>query len=413
MILKFRICFILSLLAVFLPVSFAIRLSGRVVSESNIAIEGAVVRLYLRDSLQTRTDASGYFELTENSLSAIVHPKGFAINSNGFSIMGIGSEILTLPAGFGYDFKGGRVAVNKAANLLIIYAESGKHQQQTAVPAAAKIGNFNDILTVTAQGRQPLRRAVPNAEEDNIEIKLMPEGVNYVTAGIPIFSEAGGSGDVTTYGSVSDPEPSQGGACNYGTTDIRSYAAINVNQLPGDGLGQWNSGKSCGRCARVRIRTSQGEERTTVVRIMDKCADDNCGIDLGGAPAKEIMGDRPGRYSGEWEWVSCDENEAVSDGPPSLAVKVGGNEFWSLVQIRNGPGAVLEIRVRKAAGGTWLNMAWAEEAENFFKVPLEMLQDDSIWELEVKWDNGKTGTLLLAGQKLAVEDSVFQLQLLR
>ncbi len=372
-----------------------------------------MVRLYLRDSLQTRTDASGYFELTENSLSAIVHPKGFAINSNGFSIMGIGSEILTLPAGFGYDFKGGRVAVNKAANLLIIYAESGKHQQQTAVPAAAKIGNFNDILTVTAQGRQPLRRAVPNAEEDNIEIKLMPEGVNYVTAGIPIFSEAGGSGDVTTYGSVSDPEPSQGGACNYGTTDIRSYAAINVNQLPGDGLGQWNSGKSCGRCARVRIRTSQGEERTTVVRIMDKCADDNCGIDLGGAPAKEIMGDRPGRYSGEWEWVSCDENEAVSDGPPSLAVKVGGNEFWSLVQIRNGPGAVLEIRVRKAAGGTWLNMAWAEEAENFFKVPLEMLQDDSIWELEVKWDNGKTGTLLLAGQKLAVEDSVFQLQLLR
>ena len=51
------------------------------------------------------------------------------------------------------------------------------------------------------------------------------------------------------------PEYSEGGACNYGSTGIKYYAAINVNQIPGDLKGQWQGGQICGRCARVRVTT--------------------------------------------------------------------------------------------------------------------------------------------------------------
>ncbi|MEJ2427227.1 MAG: hypothetical protein P8101_22920 [Candidatus Thiodiazotropha sp.] len=33
--------------------------------------------------------------------------------------------------------------------------------------------------------------------------------------------------------------PSSGGACNYGTTAVNYYAAINVNLFLGDAAGQW------------------------------------------------------------------------------------------------------------------------------------------------------------------------------
>ena len=43
----------------------------------------------------------------------------------------------------------------------------------------------------------------------------------------------------------------------------------------------------------MRVVTSDGAVRTTAVRIVDKCPDDHCGIDLGGAPAAVIMGAAP------------------------------------------------------------------------------------------------------------------------
>jgi expansin (peptidoglycan-binding protein) len=143
---------------------------------------------------------------------------------------------------------------------------------------------------------------------------------------------------------------------------------------------------------------------------MDKCPDDNCGIDLGGAPAAEIMKDQPGRYSGEWEWVSCEGAQGVSDGSPSLHVKAGSGKWWSLVQVRNGPGAVLEIRARKATDGEWQSLPWATEAENFFSVPVEILQDSDEWELEVIWRTGESGFLRIAGEKLGVEESSYGLE---
>jgi hypothetical protein len=285
-----------------------------------------------------------------------------------------------------------------------------EHYRTDITFSKSSASDFKDILIVSANGFQTVRRAITAATEDNIKITLMKSGVGYITPTIPVYSDKGGVGDVTTYGSVSDPEYSQGGACNYGSTKIKYYAAINVNQFPGDKRGQWQDGQICGRCARVRIRTTTGEARTTVVRIMDKCPDDNCGIDLGGAPAGEIMKTQTGRYAGDWEWVNCDSVEGVSDGSPSLHIKTGSNKWWSLIQARNGPGSVVEMRVRKTGTTEWQALKWATEAENFLKLPEGLLQDSGEWEIEVQWNNGSISSLKIAGNKLSIEDAEYDLQ---
>ncbi len=109
------------------------------------------------------------------------------------------------------------------------------------------------------------------------------------TAADPTLTEKGGKGSVTTYGSVTAKETSLGGACNYGQTNIQYYAAIHVNVSPGDAKGPWNGGAACGGCVRVKAKTPDGWKRVTV-RITDRCPDANCGVDLGGAPAADIMG---------------------------------------------------------------------------------------------------------------------------
>lgn len=224
---------------------------------------------------------------------------------------------------------------------------------------------------------------------------------------IPLLGDRGGYGDVTTYGSVVDPAPSQGGACNYGATGILQFAAIQVSRLPGDMQGQWQGGRICGQCARVRARTPEGW-RTTVVRIMDKCPDGFCGIDLGGAPARQLMETRAGRYSGEWAWVSCEGQAGVSDGPPTLFVKEGSNPFWSLVQVRNPAERIVGIRLSPAAQSEdpeWIDLAWASEAENFFKVPAGVLQDTGTYDLEARMPSGAGYAIQLKGSELAVEKS--------
>jgi hypothetical protein len=230
---------------------------------------------------------------------------------------------------------------------------------------------------------------------------------------VPDLRDAGGFGDVTTYGSVADPAPSRGGACNYGSTEILRFAAIQVSRLPGDMRGQWQGGRICGQCAEVRARTPEGW-KTTVVRIMDKCPDANCGIDLGGLPARDLMGSQPGRYSGEWKWIPCAGHDGVSDGPPSLFVKEGGNAYWSLVQVRNGDAGVLGIRLRLASlsAGSWTELPWAAEAENFFKVPPAILQDVNGYRLEITLSSGRGYGAVLQGSDLAVEKSSLALEML-
>jgi expansin (peptidoglycan-binding protein) len=225
---------------------------------------------------------------------------------------------------------------------------------------------------------------------------------------IPETDDTSGFGDVTTYGDVAHPQPSAGGACNYGATGITAFAAIQVSRQPGDLLGQWRGGRACGQCAEVRARTPSGW-KTTVARIVDKCPDAYCGIDLGGAPARDLMGERPGRYSGAWRFVPCDGHAGVSDGPPVLFVKDGANAYWSLVQVRNPSERILGMRMRKAGTLPWTDLAWAAEAENFYHIPAGILQDAGEYELEAILPHGEPYGLRLKGSDLAVAETTFAL----
>jgi expansin (peptidoglycan-binding protein) len=215
----------------------------------------------------------------------------------------------------------------------------------------------------------------------------------------PVVNDSEGTGSVTTYGSVSDPEPSRGGACNYGNTQIHYFAAINVNIESGDGLGQWQGGRICGQCALVRAETPAGYKET-VVRVTDKCADQYCGIDLGGAPAAQLMGNRPGRYGGSWKFVSCDAMRGVSDGPASIYVKDGSNPWWALIQVRNGRGAVRAISWRGTESTKSGDFAYATEAENFFSVPEEVRTTAETIRLSITYRDLSTDTLDIAGNAL-------------
>ncbi|MBW8888242.1 MAG: hypothetical protein JF616_10845 [Fibrobacteres bacterium] len=218
----------------------------------------------------------------------------------------------------------------------------------------------------------------------------------------PVLGDTSGYGDVTTYGGTAGGHPSAGGACNYDSTGILAFAAIQVNRLPGDMQGQWRGGRVCGQCVEVRARTPDGW-KSTVVRIVDKCPDANCGIDLGGTPAGILMGDKPGRYAGEWTFVSCDGHPDASDGPPSLFIKAGSNAYWSLIQVRNPAQRILGIRCRRSGSTAWTDLAWATEAENFFHVPVSVLADSSVYDLEVDMPHAAGYSLRCPGSALAAE----------
>ena len=225
---------------------------------------------------------------------------------------------------------------------------------------------------------------------------------------IPVVIATGGAGDVTTYGGVNNANPSRGGACNYGVTGITHYAAIQVSLLPGDLRGQWNGGRICGQCVRIRARTPTGW-RSTVARIVDKCPDDHCGIDLGGAPATDLMGAQAGRYSGEWSFVPCDGLVGVFDGPRTLWTKEGTNPYWSLVQVRNPPSAVDSLLGRIGDGG-WIPFAWAIEAENFFRTPDTLLRTSGAITLRTVYRMGAPDTFAVTSGMLAQDTAAIPMR---
>lgn len=218
----------------------------------------------------------------------------------------------------------------------------------------------------------------------------------------PVLTDSVSFGDVTTYGGVDTTVVSSGGACNYGATGIRYYAAIQVNRLPGDLRGQWNGGRICGQGVRVRARTDSGWKET-YVRITDKCPDGHCGIDLGGAPAHALMGVMAGRYSGEWSFVSCAGHPELFDGPSRIWIKDGSSRDWSVVQVRDPLQAVESLRYRLVGDvdTSWSDMVWATEAENFFKVPENVLKDSSRYEIRVLYGDGSIQSATVRGSDLS------------
>lgn len=228
------------------------------------------------------------------------------------------------------------------------------------------------------------------------------EMCNSFTAKDPVLTARGGEGSITTYGSVTEKEASSGGACNYGKTDIHYYAAIHVNVSSGDDKGPWNGGLACGGCVRVKAKTPDGWKRVTV-RIMDRCPDESCGVDLGGAPASDIMGIDVGRYYGEWEFVSCEGVEGVWDDSTSIWVKEGASAYWSVVQVRNPKDAVKSISMN----GQELKIF--SGAENFWEVPQEILQSGSDVKIQVEYRSGTPDVWTLASSDLTKSEGYYYL----
>ncbi len=224
------------------------------------------------------------------------------------------------------------------------------------------------------------------------------------TAADPELTENGGKGSVTTYGSITAKETSLGGACNYGQTNIQYYAAIHVNVSPGDEKGPWNGGAACGGCVHVKAKTPDGWKEVTV-RITDRCPDANCGVDLGGAPASDIMGIQVGRYSGEWEFVSCEGVEGVWGDSTSIWVKEGASEFWSIIHVRNPKDMVKSLIIYGIDTDDVHVLEMVVGTENFWTVPQEVLQTDNHYRIVVKYRTGEDDVWKIKGSDLAVPEA--------
>jgi expansin (peptidoglycan-binding protein) len=224
------------------------------------------------------------------------------------------------------------------------------------------------------------------------------------TATDPVLVENGGKGSVTTYGSVTAKETSLGGACNYGQTNIQYYAAIHVNVSPGDDKGPWDGGAACGGCVHVKAKTPDGWKEVTV-RITDRCPDANCGVDLGGAPASDIMGNLVGRYYGEWEFVSCEGVKGVWGDSTSIWVKEGASTFWSIIQVRNPKDMVKKIEIRGVDGADAHTLEMVVGTENFWTVPPEILQSNKNYRVLVSYRSGTDDEWILKGSELAVPEA--------
>ena len=224
------------------------------------------------------------------------------------------------------------------------------------------------------------------------------------TAADPVLVENGGKGSVTTYGSITAKETSLGGACNYGQTNIQYYAAIHVNVSPGDDKGPWDGGAACGGCVHVKAKTPDGWKEVTV-RITDRCPDADCGVDLGGAPASDIMGIQVGRYYGEWEFVSCEGVEGVWGDSTSIWVKEGASTYWSIIQVRNPKDAVRKIVFNEVDGDKTYPLEFVVGTENFWTVPKEILQSEKSYSVVVTYRSGTDDEWILKGSDLAVPEA--------
>lgn len=231
---------------------------------------------------------------------------------------------------------------------------------------------------------------------------------NATTPAPPTLSSTGGEGNVTMYSTSA----SNGGACGYGSTNIRYYAAINANVTPGDGQGQWQRGQVCGQCAEVTLLTSQGL-KTTTVRIMDKCPDNDCGIDLGGLAPGAVMADGFGRYAGQWRFISCNGHPEVSDGAPSLNVKDGSNAWWSRVRVHNPSTGVASIEYQDTTSASHGSFAFdTSNVENAYEVPVNSVLQSSAatFLVTVNYVDGTKATVQLSPAQLGAASASYPLQ---
>ncbi len=268
--------------------------------------------------------------------------------------------------------------------------------------SSEKLASSSSVISASSSSVKPASSSSEKAAESS-DSGVCTNCDSY-TAADPVLVENGGKGSVTTYGSVTAKETSLGGACNYGQTNIQYYAAIHVNVSPGDDEGPWDGGMACGGCVHVKAKTPDGWKEVTV-RITDRCLDANCGVDLGGAPASDIMGIQVGRYYGEWEFVSCEGVEGVWGDSTSIWVKEGASTYWSIIQVRNPKDAVRKIVFNELDGGKTYPLEFVVGTENFWAVPKEILQSEKSYSVVVTYRSGTDDEWVLKGSDLAVPEA--------
>ena len=293
-------------------------------------------------------------------------------------------------------------SANAVPNSSSVSSSGSKMAESSAVAgssAAALSSSVNVAESSSAGALSSSAKSEPGSSDDGVCTKC-----DSYTAADPTLVENGGKGSVTTYGSVTAKETSLGGACNYGQTNIQYYAAIHVNVSPGDDKGPWDGGAACGGCVHVKAKTPDGWKEVTV-RITDRCPDANCGVDLGGAPASDIMGNLVGRYYGEWEFVSCEGVEGVWGDSTSIWVKEGASKFWSIIQVRNPKDMVKKIVIRGVDSDDAHTLEMVVGTENFWTVPQEILQTEKQYSVVVTYRSGTDDEWMLKGSELAVPEA--------
>ena len=281
-------------------------------------------------------------------------------------------------------------------------AESSESAPVSSSSVASEVSSSS--VAPTSSDSAPASSDDPETSSGQVSDDGKCTNCDSFTAADPELTENGGKGSVTTYGSVTEKETSLGGACNYGQTNIQYYAAIHVNVSPGDEKGPWNGGAACGGCVHVKARTPDGWKEVTV-RITDRCPDAYCGVDLGGAPASDIMGIQVGRYSGEWEFVSCEGVEGVWGDSTSIWVKEGASEFWSIIQVRNPKDMVKSITILGIDTRDAHELEMVVGTENFWTVPKAVLQTDNRYRVVVKYRTGTDDEWKIKGSELAVPEA--------
>lgn len=149
-----------------------------------------------------------------------------------------------------------------------------------------------------------------------------------------------------------------------------------------------------------------------MVRIMDRCADEHCGMDLGGLAPSTVMVDGFGRYQGTWRAVSCVGHPETYDGQTSLFVKEGSNAFWSAVQVRNPDMAVTSMDWQKENDtNTVGSFAYSSPSlENFYFVPEELLQGNSTYIVTAHYVDGTAVSATLSSAQLAQPEGLYPMQ---
>ena len=301
-------------------------------------------------------------------------------------------------------------SANAVPNSSSVSSSGSKMAESSAVAGSSAAALSSSVNVAESSSSEPALSSAegvssssakpePGSSDDGVCTKC-----DSYTAADPTLVENGGKGSVTTYGSVTAKETSFGGACNYGQTNIQYYAAIHVNVSPGDDKGPWNGGAACGGCVHVKAKTPEGWKEVTV-RITDRCPDANCGVDLGGAPASDIMGNLVGRYYGEWEFVSCEGVEGVWGDSTSIWVKEGASKFWSIIQVRNPKDMVKKIVIRGVDGDEANTLEMVVGTENFWTVPQEILQTEKQYSVVVTYRSGTDDEWMLKGSELAVPEA--------